>query len=300
MILLILKIIGILLLALACLLLLLLLLVLFVPIRSFILVEVPRDDLRKSCLEARISWLLKAVRFTAAFRNGKLTFRFSALWLRILDSESEVDEYLGRSENPDRSENPRRSETPEADSDNTDKPELKYSENEQGLAPAAEKLDEDLEEIARTLEKDASRETSRKKTEEDSGTHEEHSRSRILLAYLKSEKNREALKQAAADVRRFLRASRFRVTSGQFTVGREDPAETGKIFAMLSLFYPFFGNHFEVRPCFTENLFFGTAIVRGRMFLFSLAKMLLRLFMNKRFLNLISLLRGERVEDGQK
>ena len=71
------------------------------------------------------------------------------------------------------------------------------------------------------------------------------------------------------------------------TVGFEDPAATGMVFAGLSSLMPLCGDSLNVRASFDEPILEGVLNVKGRVHLFWVVKFIVRLLMDKNIRRLI-------------
>ena len=60
---------------------------------------------------------------------------------------------------------------------------------------------------------------------------------------------------AFKDPRKFTGAVRF---------GLEDPYDTGRILAVLSMLYPFYGEHIDIYPDFEYRILEGHLLIKGR------------------------------------
>lgn len=70
--------------------------------------------------------------------------------------------------------------------------------------------------------------------------------------------------------------------------GTNDPAMTGYILGLLSIFYAFTGNSMDIKPDFEKQLFKGDFSIKGKIFIFVLVYHGLRIILDKRVKKLIA------------
>mgnify|MGYP000205271042 CR=1 FL=1 len=63
---------------------------------------------------------------------------------------------------------------------------------------------------------------------------------------------------------RILRLLRPRKFTGAVRFGLEDPYDTGRILAVLSMLYPFYGEHIDIYPDFEYRILEGHLLIKGR------------------------------------
>ena len=59
-------------------------------------------------------------------------------------------------------------------------------------------------------------------------------------------------------------ALRPRKFTGAVRFGLEDPYDTGRILAVLSMLYPFYGEHIDIYPDFEYRILEGHLLIKGR------------------------------------
>ena len=101
------------------------------------------------------------------------------------------------------------------------------------------------------------------------------------LDYLTEPERAEALKRLLREIRKVLVAVLPKRGDGYIRLGLSDPFETGRIMQLFAMFYPCYGKHIEVIPEFSEPVLETKLSVRGRIYLFTLVKTALILFMDK-------------------
>ena len=102
-----------------------------------------------------------------------------------------------------------------------------------------------------------------------------------LMSFLRDETHKAAFEKAKKELFRFLKAWKPKKLEGKIRFGFEDPAYTGEVLAVLSVFYPLFGPAFEVHPDFEQAVFGGSLLCKGKLRLNHLARLAWVLFWNR-------------------
>ena len=79
----------------------------------------------------------------------------------------------------------------------------------------------------------------------------------------------------------FIRKIKPDKINGYLRFGLEDPYNTGRVLAALSMLYPFYGEHFEVYPEFERVIIEGDIYFKGRIHLVHLLLALGRAYFDK-------------------
>lgn len=95
------------------------------------------------------------------------------------------------------------------------------------------------------------------------------------------ERNKRAVSLIYDQTVRLLKKIAPRRIKGFVHFGFEDPATTGRILAYLAMIYPVMPKKFRVEPSFTDTDIYGTADIKGRLALASVAACLLKLYFDK-------------------
>ena len=101
------------------------------------------------------------------------------------------------------------------------------------------------------------------------------------MVFLQDETHKAAFEKAKKEIFRFLKAWKPKKLEGKIRFGFEDPAYTGEVLAVLSVFYPLFGSAFEVYPDFEQAVFGGSLLCKGKLRLNHLARLAWVLFWNR-------------------
>lgn len=103
-----------------------------------------------------------------------------------------------------------------------------------------------------------------------------------ILEELDDERNREMLRLIFRQIGKMLRHILPQKYKANVRFGMEDPAKTGQILGIVSMFYPVFAGNADIQPDFEKKILEGDADIRGRIRLGSLLCMAFRILLNKR------------------
>lgn len=102
-----------------------------------------------------------------------------------------------------------------------------------------------------------------------------------LIGWIQNEGNRNNIRFLAGCLKDVLTHVLPRKGRLQLTFGFEDPYSTGQVLALVSPFYPLYGRFAALNPVFDRPVLEGSGDVRGRIRLFSLLVIGLRIWRNK-------------------
>lgn len=108
-----------------------------------------------------------------------------------------------------------------------------------------------------------------------------------LRETVEDEENQKAVRLLISRVKYLLHHLRFRKFEGQLAFGFEDPATVGRMLAVLSLFYPLYGECFTITPVFDHTLFEGEIALKGHVRLIHILIAGIQLMMNKKIRGLV-------------
>lgn len=108
-----------------------------------------------------------------------------------------------------------------------------------------------------------------------------------LRETVEDEENQKAVRLLLSRVKYLLHHLRFRKFEGQLAFGFEDPATVGRMLAVLSLFYPLYGECFTITPVFYHTLFEGEIALKGHVRLIHILIAGIQLMMNKKIRGLV-------------
>lgn len=309
-ILLILKIIGWILLAILGLIVLLLCVVFFVPLCY------RADGSCKGTFDSlygkiRFSWLWHLVSGIAVYEEGKLSWTVRIAWKKMSSEEPVQEAVLDelevpgenmRQEEPAQEEikqEPGREKEPDKEKDSGEfesdvkrleklmqeevkqipfpEPEEKEEEKGPGLFSRignlfrgfTEKVKKLYEKLKYTFLKicDTMKTTSDKKDK--------------LILFITDEVHKSALGAVLVEVRRLLRFLKPKKLKADVHFGFEDPYYTGQVLAVLSVIYPFLGDHADIEPDFEQKVLEGSIMISGKVRVLYMIIMLWNLVWNK-------------------
>lgn len=104
---------------------------------------------------------------------------------------------------------------------------------------------------------------------------------------VEDEENQKAVRLLLSRVKYLLHHLRFRKFEGRLAFGFEDPATVGRMLAVLSLFYPLYGERFTITPVFDHTLFEGEIKLKGHVRLIHILIAGIQLMMNKKIRGLV-------------
>ncbi|MCM1536975.1 MAG: DUF2953 domain-containing protein [bacterium] len=113
---------------------------------------------------------------------------------------------------------------------------------------------------------------------------------------LKSEEGQNSIALVKRELGRLLRHIAPTKLTGSLTLGMEDPAATGQIVAILSMFYPIYGNNVSITPDFDEQCIRGSLYLKGRIRIFTLIRIAWRVYFNKDMKKFLHMLKREENE----
>ncbi len=104
-----------------------------------------------------------------------------------------------------------------------------------------------------------------------------------LLAFLTDQRLWRAIRYSKLNLTRLLGHIKPRICTGHIDYSTEDPAYTGQILGVLSLFYPLYGSDFQINADFDADRWqaSGEVTLRGRLYLFYLLLIGLRMLLHK-------------------
>lgn len=108
-----------------------------------------------------------------------------------------------------------------------------------------------------------------------------------LRETVEDEENQKAVRLLLSRVKYLLHHLRFRRFEGRLAFGFEDPATVGRMLAVLSLFYPLYGECFTITPVFDHTLFDGEIALKGHVRLIHILIAGVQLMMNKKIRGLV-------------
>ena len=306
----ILKVIGLVLLFLLLLLLLLLGLVLLVPFR-YAGAGHKGEEKRDYAAHLELSWLLHMVQLHADITPAGLAYSLRILCFRPVDSSGgfalqdehtdielkqppEDEIILKESVNVPESKT-EASERAAAQTAEVDSIELKNSttpeQQKETKTVADETPTSDIDQESKTKRTSPAVEAPKKKKRKKSSFADRIKKicekASSLRETVEDEENQKAVRLLLSRVKYLLHHLRFRRFEGRLAFGFEDPAMVGRTLAVLSLFYPLYGERFTITPVFDHTLFEGEIALKGHVRLIHILIAGIQLMMNKKIRGLV-------------
>ena len=254
---LILKIIGIILLAILGIAILLLGVVLFVPVSYCFEAETP-SGLGNLTLRGRASWMFRTAHAYLDYRDRKWDWQVRVLWkkFRIDDkTDDKTDDKKERSDNPD--------ELPKTIDVDEDVPKKKPKKKKKTKKPNL------IEKIRYTMRHicDKIKQIIEKKNQ--------------IVEYISDEVHQAAFGRVTKETIALIRRLRPKKVKGMVRFGFKEPYDTGRVLAVLSVLYPFYGENIKIDPEFEEEVLEGSVVIKGRTHLFPFVVTICRLFLDE-------------------
>lgn len=291
----ILKVIGLVLLFLLLLLLLLLGLVLLVPIR-YAGAGYKGEEATDYAAHIDLSWLLHMVQLHAGITPAGLAYSLRILCFHPGDrrkpdtpAANVSDEASSRSEEVTATDATAADGSDEAPSEN--EAEATPEQQKETKTVADETLTSDIDQESETKRTSPAAEAPKKKKRKKSSFADRIKRicekASSLRETVEDEENQKAVRLLLSRVKYLLHHLRFRKFEGRLAFGFEDPAMVGRMLAVLSLFYPLYGECFTITPVFDHTLFEGEIALKGHVRLIHILIAGIQLMMNKKIRGLV-------------
>lgn len=113
---------------------------------------------------------------------------------------------------------------------------------------------------------------------------------------LKSEEGQRTFALAKRELGRLWKHIAPTKLRGSLTIGMDDPAATGQIIAIVSMFYPIYGNNVSITADFDEKCMRGNLYLKGRVRIFTLIRIAWRVYFNKDVKTFLHMLKREENE----
>ncbi len=104
-----------------------------------------------------------------------------------------------------------------------------------------------------------------------------------VLEFLRKEENQKTFRNLKTQLFALLKHILPRKLRGYVRLGFDDPATTGQVLTYISPFYGLYGKHFQVIPVFEEKILEGEADMKGRIRVFTLVVIAVKVVMDKNF-----------------
>lgn len=108
----------------------------------------------------------------------------------------------------------------------------------------------------------------------------------LILDFLKDEINKDGFRYTYRSVRKFLKHILPREIKANIIYGTGDPCSTGQILGLVAILYSMYGEKISIIPDFEDQRFEGNAMVRGRIRLVTILIIVIKLILDRRFIQL--------------
>lgn len=108
----------------------------------------------------------------------------------------------------------------------------------------------------------------------------------LILTFFKEEENKEGIKKIWLTIKKSVKHIFPRRIKGYVHFGTGDPCSTGQLLGVISLTYHYYQN-IKIIPDFNEEILEGNVNVKGRIQLFTLAIICIKLLLDKNFKKLL-------------
>ena len=102
-----------------------------------------------------------------------------------------------------------------------------------------------------------------------------------LISFITDEEHITALRRIKQELVVIAKHVRPRTIKGHVRFGLEDPYHTGQILAVLSVLYPFYGDHIQIYPDFGQKILEGKVQMKGRITVSRFLMIVFRLYFDK-------------------
>lgn len=258
----ILKIIGIILAAILGITVLLIAVVLFLPVRYRIEAK-STGTLKDSNVKVRFSWLFHLLAGHFIYQDGVFDWQVRIGWKRMNQSKESPGEEMSVQTPAEKEEAAKetrfetesvKTKTKEKPSNTKKEPQKENTISEKPKQKQREKKRASLfQKIKYTYQKicDKIKILLEKKEK--------------VIEFLSNTVHRAAWERLKKEIRRILHFLRPKKLEGSICFGLEDPYNTGRILAFLSMLYPFYGEHIEIQPDFEHRVLKGELSLKGHL-----------------------------------
>lgn len=254
----ILKIIGIILLAILGILILLLLVVLFVPFRYQITAD-SKGDLKTSSIHAKFSWLLHLISGQVVYENEKLDWKVRVAWKKLPETKKEQETQSAQSE-PTEDEPEEKKSTEDKLVESKSEEPVQLAQQEESQEPKKQSEPEKQAKPEKTSIFEKIKYTIQKFCDKIKAILNMKDK---IVTFLKDEVHIAAFGRLKKEIFRLAKFLKPKKIKGFVRFGMEDPYLTGQVLAVLSVFYPFYGENVEIYPEFDKKILEGDLYVKG-------------------------------------
>lgn len=264
---LILKIIGIILLVILGITLTLIGVVLFVPIRYQMKTETT-NGMKGLRTEAKAHWLLHLISAHITYQGEELDWQVRVGWkkFKACDEDVQIDDDGIHTDDVEMS------------AQNKKAPHGKEATSKKEASPSNKSVEKDTETSEKRAASKKEKEGCFKKIK--CTIREIYGKIKNIKEFLTEEAHIQAFLRLKKEMLFFIRKIKPDKIKGYLRFGLEDPYNTGRVLAALSVLYPFYGEHFQVYPEFEREIIEGDLHFKGRIHLIHLLLVLGRAYLD--------------------
>lgn len=108
----------------------------------------------------------------------------------------------------------------------------------------------------------------------------------LILEFINDDTNRKGFRFAYNTLKRILKHILPRKLHSKLIFGTGDPCSTGQVLGIFGMLYGFYGNKLQITPDFENKIFQGSHYARGRIRIWTLLIIVIKLLLDKRFKDL--------------
>ena len=109
---------------------------------------------------------------------------------------------------------------------------------------------------------------------------------KMILDFLSDEINKDGFRFVYGNIRKFLKHILPKKIKANIIYGTGDPCSTGQILGVVAILYSMYGENVTIIPDFENQRFEGNAMARGRIRLVTILIIVIKLILDRRFIQL--------------
>lgn len=109
---------------------------------------------------------------------------------------------------------------------------------------------------------------------------------RLILDFIKDDMNKSGFRFTFETLKKLIKHILPRRIKSKLIFGTGDPCSTGQVLGVLAILYSFYGDNLQITPDFENKVFIGSHYARGRIRIWTLLIIVIKLLLDKRFKDL--------------
>lgn len=293
----ILKIVGLILLILLCVLLVTFLLCLFVPIKY----QANAEKIERLKLKAIGKWMFPILYMKVNYLEDSLEYRILLFGIPIFPREKKEKVMITRKKKGKRKEKKKQEENePELVTMEVNEPgEFEHIKEDikDGIDDEAEEIKEDISENIKEEADDLEKKTDKgtKKDRNFLGKIKEkvlwifnilrvlNEKKRLLIEFFREEENKKGIHSLWNSLQHVLKHIKPKRLKGDLEFGMDDPCQTGQVLGIAGVLFSIYGQGISIRPNFEEPCLKGEVFIKGRIQVFTLLRICIKLLLDDNF-----------------